>query len=238
MRGTQSKDLRSLFDAFRPLANARTESMRSDSAVTDEMRPADRCQVNRSARGHRVKNLLPRETLECSGARARDYHVCKAGDDMRAHDLPGEISAGAQRAAAGLLAARSALGHADVPPAATERCCTSSAIRISMPPGCGPGRDGADSVLDTFRSALNRIEETPGFCYSHTSSAHYSGSSAPIPPCLQRSKSASAKGAGKWWAAGRLSPIAISPPQRALFAIASTARSIAGALWASTSGSP
>jgi alpha-mannosidase len=36
-----------------------------------------------------------------------------------------------------------------------------------------PWRDGADSVLDTFRSALNRITETPGFCYSHSSSAHY-----------------------------------------------------------------
>src|ERR1700722_10162736 len=36
-----------------------------------------------------------------------------------------------------------------------------------------PWRDGADSVLTTFRSALNRIDETPGFCYSHSSSAHY-----------------------------------------------------------------
>ncbi len=36
-----------------------------------------------------------------------------------------------------------------------------------------PWSDGADSVLDTFRNALNRIEETPGFCYSHSSAAHY-----------------------------------------------------------------
>jgi alpha-mannosidase len=36
-----------------------------------------------------------------------------------------------------------------------------------------PWRDGADTVLTTFRSALNRINETPGFCYSHSSSAHY-----------------------------------------------------------------
>ena len=36
-----------------------------------------------------------------------------------------------------------------------------------------PWRDGADSVLDTFRSALNRMNETPGFCYSHSSAAHY-----------------------------------------------------------------
>ena len=36
-----------------------------------------------------------------------------------------------------------------------------------------PWRDGADTVLATFRSALNRISETPGFCYSHSSSAHY-----------------------------------------------------------------
>ncbi|HTB96774.1 MAG TPA: glycoside hydrolase family 38 C-terminal domain-containing protein [Terracidiphilus sp.] len=36
-----------------------------------------------------------------------------------------------------------------------------------------PWRDGADTVLSTFRSALNRIKETPGFCYTHSSSAHY-----------------------------------------------------------------
>ncbi|MGA2535622.1 MAG: hypothetical protein ABSF53_06400, partial [Terracidiphilus sp.] len=36
-----------------------------------------------------------------------------------------------------------------------------------------PWRDGADTVLTTFRSALNRINETPGFCYTHSSSAHY-----------------------------------------------------------------
>lgn len=36
-----------------------------------------------------------------------------------------------------------------------------------------PWRDGADTVLTTFRSALNRMNETPGFCYSHSSSAHY-----------------------------------------------------------------
>jgi alpha-mannosidase len=36
-----------------------------------------------------------------------------------------------------------------------------------------PWRDGADTVLTTFRSALNRISETTGFCYSHSSAAHY-----------------------------------------------------------------
>ena len=36
-----------------------------------------------------------------------------------------------------------------------------------------PWRDGADTVLTTMRSALNRMKETPGFCYSHSSSAHY-----------------------------------------------------------------
>jgi alpha-mannosidase len=36
-----------------------------------------------------------------------------------------------------------------------------------------PWRDGADTVLNTFRSALNRMKETPGFCYSHSSMAHY-----------------------------------------------------------------
>lgn len=36
-----------------------------------------------------------------------------------------------------------------------------------------PWRDGADTALTTMRSALNRMNETPGFCYSHSSSAHY-----------------------------------------------------------------
>jgi alpha-mannosidase len=30
-----------------------------------------------------------------------------------------------------------------------------------------PFRDGEDAVLTTFRSALNRSNETPGFCYTH-----------------------------------------------------------------------
>ena len=36
-----------------------------------------------------------------------------------------------------------------------------------------PWRDGEDGVLTTFQSALNRMNETPGFCYTHSSSAHY-----------------------------------------------------------------
>lgn len=36
-----------------------------------------------------------------------------------------------------------------------------------------PWRDGADTVLTTFRSALDRMKETPGFCYTHSSSMHY-----------------------------------------------------------------
>jgi alpha-mannosidase len=36
-----------------------------------------------------------------------------------------------------------------------------------------PWRDGSDEALNTFRSALDRMKETPGFCYSHSSSAHY-----------------------------------------------------------------
>jgi alpha-mannosidase len=36
-----------------------------------------------------------------------------------------------------------------------------------------PWRDGCDEALNTFRSALDRIKETPEFRYSHSSSAHY-----------------------------------------------------------------
>jgi len=36
-----------------------------------------------------------------------------------------------------------------------------------------PWRSGSDTVLNTFRSALNRMNETPGFRFSHSSSQHY-----------------------------------------------------------------
>lgn len=36
-----------------------------------------------------------------------------------------------------------------------------------------PWRDGSNVVLTTARSALDRMKETPGFCYSHSSSMHY-----------------------------------------------------------------
>ena len=36
-----------------------------------------------------------------------------------------------------------------------------------------PWRDGSNIALTTFRSALDRINETPGFRYIHSSSIHY-----------------------------------------------------------------
>ncbi|HEV2133585.1 MAG TPA: glycoside hydrolase family 38 C-terminal domain-containing protein [Terracidiphilus sp.] len=36
-----------------------------------------------------------------------------------------------------------------------------------------PWRDGADTALNTFRSALNRMNENSRFCYSHSSAMHY-----------------------------------------------------------------
>lgn len=36
-----------------------------------------------------------------------------------------------------------------------------------------PWRDGSNLVLKTFRSALDRMRETPDFKYCHSSSAHY-----------------------------------------------------------------
>jgi len=36
-----------------------------------------------------------------------------------------------------------------------------------------PWRDSSNLVLTTFRSALDRMNETPGFCYTHSSSQHY-----------------------------------------------------------------
>ena len=72
-------------------------------------------------------------------------------------------------ATAGLLAAHSALGQN-----ATGRKVLHligySHIDAAW---LWPWSDGADSVLDTFRSALVRIQETPGFSYTHSSSIHY-----------------------------------------------------------------
>src|SRR3954449_7339049 len=36
-----------------------------------------------------------------------------------------------------------------------------------------PWRDGSNLALTTFRSALDRMRETPDFKYCHSSSAHY-----------------------------------------------------------------
>ena len=36
-----------------------------------------------------------------------------------------------------------------------------------------PWRDSFNVALTTARSALDRMNETPGFCYSHSSSSHY-----------------------------------------------------------------
>src|ERR1051325_5049427 len=36
-----------------------------------------------------------------------------------------------------------------------------------------PWRDGSNLALTTFRSALDRMKETPGFRYIHSSSIHY-----------------------------------------------------------------
>src|SRR6266496_2312016 len=36
-----------------------------------------------------------------------------------------------------------------------------------------PWRDGSNIALTTFRSALDRMKETPGFRYSHSSAVHY-----------------------------------------------------------------
>lgn len=73
-------------------------------------------------------------------------------------------------AAAGLLAARSARGQGTAKANMVLHIVGYSHIDAAW---LWPWRDGADSVLDTFRSALKRMDETPGFCYTHTSAAHY-----------------------------------------------------------------
>ena len=76
-------------------------------------------------------------------------------------------------ATAGLLTARSALGRSAVDGNNKQRVLHLIGYSHIDAAWLWPWTDGADAALDTFRSALNRMDETPGFCYSHSSSAHY-----------------------------------------------------------------
>src|SRR6202142_623475 len=63
-----------------------------------------------------------------------------------------------------------------------------------------PWRDGADTVLNTFRSALNRMNENPGFCYSHSSAMHYRWVQAADPEMFAELKRRI--GEGRWEVVG------------------------------------
>lgn len=73
-------------------------------------------------------------------------------------------------AVASMFAARSALGQGTANHRKVLHIIGYSHIDAAW---LWPWSDGADAALDTFRSALKRIEETPGFFYTHTSAAHY-----------------------------------------------------------------
>ena len=92
---------------------------------------------------------------------------------MARHNFSRRDFVAGSAATAGLVAARSAMGleasKADLQKKVLHLIGYSHIDAAWL----WPWSDGADSVLDTFRSALNRLEETPGFCYSHSSSAHY-----------------------------------------------------------------
>src|SRR3954464_13183225 len=76
-------------------------------------------------------------------------------------------------AAAGLLSARAALGADQGEASNKQKVLHLIGYSHIDAAWLWPWSDGADSVLDTFRSALNRIEDTPGFCYSHSTAQHY-----------------------------------------------------------------
>jgi alpha-mannosidase len=76
-------------------------------------------------------------------------------------------------ATSGLLAARSALGRSAADADTRKKVLHLIGYSHIDAAWLWPWHDGADSVLDTFRSVLGRMDETPGFCYSHSSSAHY-----------------------------------------------------------------
>src|SRR6266567_1506035 len=91
--------------------------------------------------------------------------------DMRTQDVSRRDFLVGSAAAAGLVAARAALGQNAA--GADKKVLHIIGYSHIDAAWLWPWRDGADSVLDTFRSALNRMNETPGFCYTHSSSAHH-----------------------------------------------------------------
>jgi len=102
-------------------------------------------------------------------------------------------------ATAGLLAARSALGQGGEPAGQRKVLHLIGYSHIDAA-WLWPWTDGADSVLDTLRSALNRMEETPGFCYSHSSSAHYKWAQRADPALFAKVKERIRE--GRWEVAG------------------------------------
>ena len=80
---------------------------------------------------------------------------------------------GGSATTAALLSARSALAAVPSPAAPSRKVLHIIGHSHIDAAWLWPWRDGADTVLNTFRSALNRMKENPGFCYSHSSSMHY-----------------------------------------------------------------
>src|SRR3954447_844306 len=91
-------------------------------------------------------------------------------------------------AAAGLLSARAALGADQGEASNKQKVLHLIGYSHIDAAWLWPWSDGADSVLDTFRSALHRIEETAGFCYSHSSAAHYRWAERADPAMFARIK--------------------------------------------------
>ena len=100
-----------------------------------------------------------------------------------------------------------------------------------------PWRNGSDTVLTTFRSALNRINETPGFCYSHSSSAHYRWVERADPEMLSEIKQRIRE--GRWEVVGGwpVEPDCNIPSTESFVRHALYGKLIASPLWAWMSGS-
>ena len=97
---------------------------------------------------------------------SRDFHMRQSGLSRREFLIQGS-------AALGMLAEGSVLGAQAAMPGSARKVLHIIGQSHIDEAWLWPWRDGCSAVLTTLRSALDRIQETPGFCFSFSSANYY-----------------------------------------------------------------